>query len=197
MTLLAHLSARIDQLLDKSQRTAWTVVGAGVVAGLIRVILELASRVHWALGVLLALCFAGGAAWLIGRVRHAAKTEDSSYIIAVLAVGLLTLAVVGAWFSFTLHTSGVAHYSTPEAVSAGRFVDFYLYTFIDLLPGVHAWETLNVTSPIKPLEPLAGLPVLAFKLLVVWLFFDVWRSWRKKGAGGSDTAEGSSTGNAA
>ncbi|MGH7527261.1 MAG: hypothetical protein ACREMX_11215 [Gemmatimonadales bacterium] len=132
----AQLSARIDQLLDKSRRTTGTVAGAFAAAFLIRVILDLGSRVHWILGALLALGFAGAAVWLIDRVRRAASTEEPSDIIAALAVGLLTLAVVGAWLSFTLHATGVARYSVPESVSAGSFVDFYLYTFIDLLPGI-------------------------------------------------------------
>jgi hypothetical protein len=52
---------------------------------------------------------------------------------------------------------------------------------LDLLPGIEVLKTLNLEPAIAPRTVLGGLPILAFELFVVWLFFDAFLSWRKVG----------------
>ena len=66
----------------------------------------------------------------------------------MLALGLLTVAVVCAWVSFTLHAASPGSYSVPATYSPGTFVDLYMYTFLDLLPGIEVLKTLNLKPPI-------------------------------------------------
>jgi len=65
-------------------------------------------------------------------------------------------------------------------VVAGRFVDLYMYTFFDLIPGVQVWEALGVKSPIVAKGVVAGLPLLAFKIFVLRVVFDAFIYWQKQ-----------------
>lgn len=169
----------IDRHAEAATQLFKALTGAAVVAVVIRLLLEGASRLHWALGAILATAFAVVAVWLTYQVRHASRDADRTGVLSVLAVGLLTVAMVCAWVSFTLHAGGLGVYTVPSRYSAGTFVDLYMYTFLDLLPGIEALKTLNVKPPIVAQDAISGLPVLAFKVFTVWLFFDAFLSYRK------------------
>lgn len=171
--------AKVRHLGDTTQRIVGAVVGAGFLVALIRLLLEFSSRVHWSLGAALATAFAGLAIWLTHQVKRSSQRNAPHEVVAVLTLGLFTLAIVGAWISFTLHVSGLASYVVPAKYSIGTFVDLYMYTFFDLLPGIEVWKTLSVQPPIEPRDVLGGLPLLGFKVFVVWLLLDAFRSWRK------------------
>lgn len=170
---------RVDKFLGETGRTAGVIAGAGVAAALIRLLLDLASRLHWFIAALLAFILACAAVWLTRQVKKARAAKPSD-VLAVLALGLLTLAVVGAWLSFTLYQTHLASYAVPAAVSIGTFLDLYMYTFFDLIPAIDVWETLHVTPPIEAHGPVAGLPLLAFKVFVVWVLFDAFFFWLTK-----------------
>lgn len=170
---------RLDNVLGETGRTAGVIAGAGVAAALIRVLLDLASRLHWLVAAMLAFVFACAAVWLTRQVKKATAANLSD-VLAVLALGLLTLAVVGAWLSFTLYQTGLASYAVPPAVSIGSFVDLYMYTFLDLIPAIDVWGTLRVKPPIEAHGLAAGLPLLAFKAFVVWVLFDAFFFWHAK-----------------
>lgn len=158
---------------------AKAIVGAGFMAIIISWLLHLVSQLHWVLGAVLAVLLSLTAVWLTGQVKRASSKAETIGVLGVLALGLMTLALVCAWISFTLHESGIGDYSVPAKYSPGTFFDLYMYTFLDLLPGIKVLKTLNLKLPIESRNFVAGLPILGFKLFVVWLFFDAFSSWRK------------------
>ena len=155
---------RVSELGDTTQRIVSVIGGAALLAALIRLLLEFSSRVHWTLGAALAAAFAGLAVWLTYQVKRSSQRNAPYEVVAVLALGLFTLAVVGAWISFTFHVSGLGSYVVPGKYSIGTFVDLYMYTFLDLLPGIEVWKTLWVKPPIESRGVVAGLPLLGFKV---------------------------------
>lgn len=162
------------------KNVAGAIAGAAMVALLIRLLLDLATKLHVVLGAVLAAAVAAGAVWLIRYVKNSKHATDAAGVFAVLSLGLLTFAVAGAWLSYTLHIKDLAGYAVPPAFSPGTFVDLYMYTFLDLLPAIDVWDTLKVEPPIEPLDSKAGLPLLCFKVFVVWLLFDAFRAWLER-----------------
>ena len=175
LSRVKKLAARLEDTIAPGK----VIIGAGVVAILIRRLLEFVSRLHWALGALLATLLTVAAIWLTRQVKRASRDADSKGVLGVLVVGLFTIAVVGAWISFTLHESGIGSYSVPVRYSAGTFFDLYMYTFLDLLPGIEVLKTLHLKAAIESQNFVAALPILGFTLFVVWLFFDAFLSWWK------------------
>ena len=173
-TLLERAKAAVNHV----QRTAGGIVGAGVIAGVIGKVLDAASRLHWIVAFLLAVVVACTGVWAIRQVKKEASASLSD-VLALLGYGALTLAVVCAWVSFALYQAHLASYEVPNPVYSGRFVDLYMYTFFDLIPGVHVWETLGVKSPIVANGVVAGLPLLAFKIFVLRVVFDAFVYWQK------------------
>jgi len=168
-----------DDSVNRVQGIAGVLIGATIIAVVIRWVLEFVSEyLHWSVAALLALGLTIAAIWFTHQVKTSWSSSATS-VIAILATGLLTVAVVGAWISFTLHVSHRASYVVPAKYTLGTFVDFYVYTFLDLLPGIEVWDTLSVKPPIEAKDARAGLPLLGFKIFVVWLFLDAYRTWRR------------------
>jgi len=176
---MTTLLERAEAAVNDVQRTAGVIAGAGMIAGVIGKLFDVASRLHWSVAALLAVVVVWMAVWATRQVKKAASARLSD-VLALLGFGVLTLAVVGAWVSFALYQAHLATYEVPNPVFSGRFVDLYMYTFFDLIPGVHVWETLGVKSPIVAKGVVAGLPLLAFKIVVLWVVFDAFIYWQKQ-----------------
>jgi len=176
---IRQLLNRVNNLGNTTRQIISAVVGAGILAGLIRLLLEFSSRVHWTFGAALAAAFTGLAVWLTYQVKRSSQYNAPHEVVAVLALGLFTLSVVGAWISFTLYVSGLGCYVVPAKYSITTFIDLYMYTFFNLLPGIEVWKTLGLEPPIESRGVVAGLPLLGFKVFVVWLLLNAYRSWRK------------------
>jgi hypothetical protein len=172
----AILSA-IDRHLLWIPNAFRVVAGALAVGAAIRWVLEEASGVHLAFAGVLAVAFITAALWLTHRVRRTRCPADCTGALGVLALGLLTTMVVSAWASFAIQTSGIGSYAVPDGYSPSTFVDFYMYVFADILPGMEPLRTLRIAVAVEPQDWVAGLPVLGFKLYVLWLFVGAYRSW--------------------
>lgn len=157
-----------------------SVAGAAFVSIALRYSLVFAAKAHWSVAALLALLLAIGGIWITLHVKHSSDHLPPSSVIPLLSLGLFTLAVVGAWVSYTLQSVNSNRYTVPPQVSVATFVDLYLYTFVDLLPAVNVWETLHVKSAIQANDRIAGAPILAFKVFVVFLLFDAFRTWLQR-----------------
>ena len=173
-------SGRVDRAIDRFREVAGVLAGAAFIAVALRLCLEfLTERLHWSVAALFAAFLTTAAVWITYEVKSSTRVGTAAGVAGILALGLLTLAVVGAWISYMLHVKGLAVYTVPADYSVGTFVDQYLYVFLDLLPGIEVWKTLSVKPRIEPKDAAAGLPILGFKIFVVWLFLDAFRSWRK------------------
>ena len=170
----------LSQKVDTGKHVATAIVGATVVATAARFALELASRLHVVAASMLAIAVAAAALWLTYQVKHASRTADLTGVVGSLALGFLAVAVVTSWISYSLHVSGIAVYEVPAAFSIGTFMDAYMYAFLDLVPAVEIPQTLHLETPVRSTNLLGGLPILGFKIFVVWLFFDAVVTWVKR-----------------
>jgi hypothetical protein len=167
----------LSQKVDTGKQVATAIVGAVVVATAARILLEFASRLHLVAASMLAVLIAVAALWLTYQVKHASRAADLTGVVGSLALGFLAVTVVTAWISYSLHVSGVSVYEVPAPYTMGTFMDAYMYAFLDLVPAVDIPETLHLVSPVESTDLLGGLPILGFKLFVVWLFFDAAATW--------------------
>ena len=152
-------------------------VGALGVYVLARMAVEFLAGVHVLLGGALALAFGMLAVWLARAAKRVRRLVPTTEILAGFLMSVLLAAFVGAWLSYVLHTRGLGAYRVPSAFSLGTFMDLYIFTFIGLVPGLGAWETLKVAAPIEALDWRAGAPLLLFKIFVLWIFFGAVRNW--------------------
>jgi hypothetical protein len=164
---------------ENAKEIIYGIVGAGGIAILVRLLVGLAFDLHWIAGAILSIAFVAPAVWLTQTVKRPPRGRDSASVITVLSLSLMTMAAVCASISFALFAKHIGDYGVPSKYSAGTFMDFYMCTFFDLLPGVKVLETLHLRNPIEAHNFAAGLPVLAFKTFVIWLFLDAFRSWFK------------------
>jgi hypothetical protein len=178
---MTTLLKRAGDAINNFTQTALVALCALIMISLVRVVFEFASRFHWSLGALLAIVIVSTAVLLTRHVKQAPKLSLSG-VVAVLGFSVLTLAIVFAWISFALFQAHLATYEAPNPSTSGQFVDFYMYEFFDLIPSVKVWETLGVKSPIVARGFAAGLPLLAFKIFVLWVVFDAFASWKQKPA---------------
>jgi hypothetical protein len=157
-------------------------------------VLNLASSLHWGLGAAFAGLLVSFTVWLTYLVGRNSDGVEAKNILAVLALSIFTVSAVGAWISFTLYKTGLGDYSgVPAEYTPGSFFNLYVYTFLDLLPAIKTLETLHIKAPIEPRTLVAGLPVLAFKLFVVGLFFRAILSWLKAKRSSSSPSQRPST----
>jgi hypothetical protein len=178
---MTTLLKRAGAAINNATLTAAVVGTALIITGIVRALFEFASRFHWTLGALLAVVVIWTAVQLTRHVKQAEKLSLSG-VVAVLGFGVLTLAIVSAWISFALFQAHLATYEVPNPATSGQFVDLYMYEFFDLVPGIKVWETLGVKSPIVARGIVAGLPLLVFKIFVLWVVFDAFASWKQKPA---------------
>jgi len=169
--------SRIDRFLLWVPNTLRVLTGALFLGAALRWLLEQASGIHFALAAALAAATISAAVWLTRRVRRTRCPEDCSAALGVLVLGLIMTIVVAGWASFAIQTSGIGSYDVPTDYTPSTFVDFYLYTFADIMPGMEPMRTLRIAAEIDARDWIAGLPVLLFKLYVAWLFVGASRSW--------------------
>jgi hypothetical protein len=169
------LNEQIDRIGDSLK----VLVGAGAAALLISGLLTLVSGVSWGLTGVLAVMIGIAAVTLTYLAKHASPRADRLGVLGALALGPMLAAVVCAWLSYLIYLANPATYAVPAPLSVGRFVDYYVYVFLDLLPAIKVPQTLHLEPAIQPRSSMAGVPVLAFKVFVVWLFFDAARAWIK------------------
>ncbi len=97
-------------------------------------------------------------------------------------VGILMLLVlIGAMFfgaiSSLLMRAGLAQYQAVPPIDLILFNTFYLWLFFDMLPGLKVPETLSWPIPLQPVGVTAGLPVIGFRLFVLYGLFKGLKIW--------------------
>lgn len=86
----------------------------------------------------------------------------ASFIIIIL----LGSSLFGA-ISYSLFQANIAVYEPHEEINIEKLGNFYIWYFIDMIPGIDIWKILNVKSPVQIQGTWAGVPILIFHLFVV------------------------------
>ena len=101
----------------------------------------------------------------------------------VYSISLLVMAAsVFASISVTLQRCGYATFEPPLPKELSPAVDFYMWHFVNLIPGLGIPETLRWTQPYKYSDHLSGAVLLIFKIAVILpviASFKLWHDVRK------------------
>ena len=101
----------------------------------------------------------------------------------VYSISLLVMAAsVFASISVTLQRWGYATFRPPLPTDLSPVVDFYMWHFVNLIPGLGIPETLRWTQPYQYSDHLSGAVLLTFKIAVILpviASFKLWHEVRK------------------
>lgn len=148
--------------------------------------IEFAASRHWSLGVLLTVASGALVMWIASAVASSSVQHPISMVMIFFVMLVLLGAVVFAGISLILHNQGWASYDASQQVTITTFRNFYLWTFVDMVPAIDIWKTFPVKSPVEPIDAVAGVPVLVFRLFILgFVFASVRRWWKLQTAGNS------------
>jgi hypothetical protein len=101
----------------------------------------------------------------------------------VYSISLLVMAAaVFASISITLQRWGLAKFEPALPKDLSSVVDFYMWHFVNLIPGLGIPETLRWTQPYQYSDHLSGAVLLTFKIAVILpviASFKLWHDVRK------------------
>jgi hypothetical protein len=143
-----------------------------------RGVLVWTTGLHWVLGALVSLCFAVAVGFLfLGLNESLFRNYEARVVLSLFAsIVLLAASICSAW-SYIIMSRGWGSYSSATELYPGAFADFYLWHLIDMIPGFKVWETLGIQPPVKANDPVASLPLLAFRLCFVLPILALFKKW--------------------
>lgn len=157
------------------------VLGALFILVSLLLLLQLAMRFHPVVGMGVAVFLVAGAIDLI-RVIHGERLQASRWTTGIRFALVVGIGLLGwAAFSYISTVLGWPHF-TASTVRPEQVLTFYVWTFLDLVPGLKVPSTLNFAAPLTTIDTSAGSVVLAFKAFVVWGVLNAFAKWRKGGA---------------
>jgi hypothetical protein len=175
-----------SEKLERSK--AWVLERAGVVLGpgfifiVVRLILNFAGRLHWALELLITLLLAVLLAVVLMGLRGPAldrlRTKHPLRVMIgiFLFVTLLAVTVFSA-LSLLLLKWHPGSYSGAEAYTPGKFADFYFWHLLESLPGLKLMTTYGIPAPLTHHGAGAATLVLLFRAVVIVRLLAAARSW--------------------
>ncbi len=135
------------------------------------------GEIHWIISVMLCLIYALLIAFWLASLYVSIQTMRTLTVVSLITSILVMAAAVSSSVSYTLHSLGLAVYKSNNEVNFGAFVDYYIWEFIDLIPGLHIWDTFNVKPPITTEGKVAGIPILLFRGLIALPLFALIKKW--------------------
>jgi hypothetical protein len=154
------------------------------------VLLEWATTSHWLLGAALAVLFF---AIVVAGTRelNSLPVSEPLYVIGSNVSGIVVIgSLVAAWISFVLASTGLASYRFNQGATISNFALYYIWVFLNMIPTLRITDTLDWHAPIEPEGLAAGLPVLAFKMLILYGILDALKNWWKlRGEATNDSDE--------
>ena len=151
--------------------------GAFFIGGIVSLSIEYAASRYWTLAMLLTAASGALAIWIAMLTLRG--IQSISMVLVFFIISVLLGAVACAGISFILHTRGWARYNTPQQVTIETFRNYYLWTFLDMVPAIDIWKSIPVKSPVEPIDVVAGGPVLAFRAFILGFVFVSIRRWWK------------------
>lgn len=161
--------------------------------------LQIAIETHWTLGLLVMVILAVAVCLGIRDFRLANLTTEQGITVFV-SILLLTIAVF-AFVSFALYKFDADQYRgfptqvlTSEAYVkadlkeeerakiesryiSGIFIGFYAWQLFEIIPGLKVNEALLWSSPVQQSGFWAKFMVLSFRVVIIFVVFDVFRKW--------------------
>jgi hypothetical protein len=139
-----------------------------------------ATATHWLLGLGLTLGYGAALALGIQDLRRKDSGELPAYkVLGIFILTVLIGATVAASISQLLELVGWATYLPIRRHHLFEFHVFYLWSFLDMLPGLDISKSLGLTGPVQPQGVVAGLPIVAFRAFVIFGLLGSLKVWWK------------------
>ena len=179
MDILDSIKAILRNLWSDpySKEILGALSGAFFIVWLVSFSIEYAASRHWSLGLLLTAASGALAMWIAMLTFRG--LQSISMVLVFFIMSVLLGAVTCGGISYILHTQGWASYNAPQQVTIEAFRNYYLWTFLDMVPAIEIWKTFPVKSPVEPIDAVAGAPVLVFRIFVLVFAFASMRQWWK------------------
>ena len=133
---------------------------------------------HWTLGALIAAaCLALMTVGLYELHRRQDRISKVRILFGTVLLIVLMASIVCGWWSFLVWRANPSAYDSEASANIDHAVEYYLWLFWDLLPGLKVTEVLSWPEPMKPKTFAAGLPVLAFRALFLFGLLNAVRKW--------------------
>jgi hypothetical protein len=181
-------SAKLARLNAWMLERAGLILGPGALFLVIRVILDFAGRLHWALELLITLLLAALLALILTglrgptldqlRIQHPLRVTIGIFLF----VTLLAVTVFSA-LSVLLWRWQPDSYSGATAYTPGKFADFYSWHLLESLPGLKLMSTYGISAPVTPHGAEAATLVLLFRAVVIVRLLAAARSWFRSPGG--------------
>jgi hypothetical protein len=172
--------SRTRVLLRTTKEVVVTLVMCVVCCGIVISIILYATREHWILGMIATAFFAYAAYLGISDLRsHEARGFPIHKGLAIFLLTVFIVIAVAASLSLQLLRVGWAVYEpvSPENDPYGTLISYYVWVFLDMLPGIKASELLAFTAPLRPMNSVAGIPVIAFRAFVLFGLLAALKVW--------------------
>jgi hypothetical protein len=181
------------------------LLAAGVFYGIAYHAVAFAARLHWAVGIAVAVLLLGGLCAFLtflrkslassratdefwGRDSLARKRPGLATLVSVLVVVLVAILLMET-ISDLLHTKarcvlytlppdgdGVRREVPPQELMP-KLMHYYAWHAIDSIPALNVWTSFNVGPPLVSEQPLAGVLVLLFRLILVTAGIRIVNDW--------------------
>jgi hypothetical protein len=178
-TLAPATQGAVSVLKIVGKLAATLVLGVLLVFSVI-VIIQAATSAHWTLGILATICYSGAVYLGISELRSdAARRYPIEKTVAILLLAAFTTIAVAASASLQLLRAGWAAYDPHFSVDHGYspLLGYYLWVLLDMLPGLKVPELLAFKIPLTPTNAAAGVPVIAFRVVVLFGLLGTLKVW--------------------
>jgi hypothetical protein len=180
MDRLSEFSASLTRQQAWVDKNIGPWFGALFLFAVLRGILQVAGKVHWAVGLGVTVALATFLAFLLmgWRRRVYAKPQQSRNDVAVLLFSTLLMSIaVFAAVSMLIFRFAPGSYTGAPEISMSTFTDYYAWLTADALPGIRFSDTFGVKSPLDHHGWIAALCLLAFRGLVLTTLLKALKEW--------------------
>ena len=161
-----------------TEEILWTVLGVPIGFALSLVLIGWAAHLHAAAGAAAALVFCVGTVvyglWDMTSIQ--ARKYPALQGLRIFLLIILVGAAVFGEISRDLAVVGWAKYE-PEGGNFLEFTGYYIITFLDVIPGLDILGTLGIKQPFEPDGFVAGLPIVAYRALLIYGVFLTCKAW--------------------
>ena len=167
--------------------SAWLgiVVGMSMVAAIVFVVLDF-SLTFWAslsiyIEIIWAISITACSALLIGGTYDSTLPgkfpERASRLMVVGLVVVTAVAFAGAVaaLAFALAYYRPAEYADGGSLTPEQLYAHFLWRFVDLIPGLEVWKVIAVADPAHEAGLYAGALLIAYKAVIIAMFFETLR----------------------
>jgi hypothetical protein len=157
--------------------------GALALSAVVFLVLRIAADVHLIAGVVATFVAAILMLALVFGLKDWRKLDFSwSVVSGIFLLATLTAICVfssASWLLYSVYPDSFSPNpeSSYKVVDAGTLADFYVYLFIDALPGLKLWDTFHVHPPMNYNGLLPAAFIFMFRTFVVVRIVSALKDW--------------------